>query len=109
MKLDILTAKLLKKGFAQEKAEAYAVEITKIARRYGVNSYDFIDELSEESDFSELGAFIFNNALRFGYKTGKLAPQEMVHPFLEVVGNKRLCNSVITIQMLWHGQVNQSE
>ena len=45
MKLDILTAKLLKKGFGQEKAEAYAVEITKIARMYGVNSYDFIDEL----------------------------------------------------------------
>ena len=52
MKLDILTAKLLKKGFAQEKAEAYAVEITNIAKIYGVNTYDFIDELSEESDFS---------------------------------------------------------
>ena len=75
MKLDILTAKLLKKGFGQEKAEAYAVEITKIARMYGVNSYDFIDELSEESDFTELGAVIFNNALRFGYKTDKLAPR----------------------------------
>ena len=75
MKLDILTAKLLKKGFAQEKAEAYAVEITKIARMYGVNSYDFIDELSTETDFTELGAVLFNDALRFGYKTGKLAPR----------------------------------
>ncbi len=75
MKLDILTAKLLKKGFAQEKAEAYAVEITKIARMYGVNSYDFIDELSAETDFTELGAVLFNDALRFGYKTGKLAPR----------------------------------
>ena len=36
MKLDILTAKLLKRGFDQEKAEAYAVEITKMAKLYGL-------------------------------------------------------------------------
>ena len=51
------------------------MEITKIARMYGVNSYDFIDELSTETDFTELGAVLFNDALRFGYKTGKLAPR----------------------------------
>ena len=76
MKIDILTAKLLKKGFAQEKAEAYAVEITQIAKVYGVNPYDFIKELSLESSFNELGAFVFNNALRFGYKTGKMAQRK---------------------------------
>lgn len=76
MKLDILTAKLLKKGFTQEKAEAYAVEITQIAKVYGVNPYDFIKELSLESSFNELGAFVFNNALRFGYKTGKMAQRK---------------------------------
>jgi len=76
MKIDILTAKLLKKGFAQEKAEAYAVEVTNIAKIYGVNPYDFINELSAESDFNELGAFVFNNALRFGYKTGKMAQRK---------------------------------
>jgi|TARA_B100000768_G_C11219189_1_gene349677 hypothetical protein len=75
MKIDILTAKLLKKGFTQEKAEAYAQEITSIAKLYGVNPYDFINELSKESDFNELGAFVFNNALRFGYKTGKMSNQ----------------------------------
>ena len=75
MKLDILTAKLLKKGFTQEKAEAYAVEITSIAKLYGVNPYDFIDEVSENSAFNELGAFVFNNALRFGYQTGKMTPR----------------------------------
>tara|TARA_R110001606_G_scaffold200480_1_gene348358 strand:- start:462 stop:725 length:264 start_codon:yes stop_codon:yes gene_type:complete len=75
MKIDILTAKLQKKGFTQEKAEAYAQEITSISKLYGVSPYDFINEISTESDFNELGAFVFNNALRFGYKTGKMSKQ----------------------------------
>ena len=75
MKIDILTAKLLKKGFTQQKAEAYAMELTNIAKIYGVNPYDFIDELSEDFSFNDLGAFVFNNALRFGYKTGKMTPR----------------------------------
>jgi hypothetical protein len=75
MKIDILTAKLLKKGFTQQKAEAYAMELTNIAKIYGVNPYDFVDELSEDFSFNDLGAFVFNNALRFGYKTGKMTPR----------------------------------
>ena len=75
MKIDILTAKLLKKGFTQQKAETYAVELTNIAKIYGVNPYDFVDELSEDFSFNDLGAFVFNNALRFGYKTGKMTPR----------------------------------
>ena len=75
MKIDVLTAKLLKKGFPQAKAEAYAVELTNIAKIYGVNPYDFVDELSEDFSFNDLGAFVFNNALRFGYKTGKMTPR----------------------------------
>jgi len=75
MKIDILTAKLLKKGFTQQKAEAYAVELTNVAKIYGVNPYDFVDELSEDFSFNDLGAFVFNNALRFGYKTGKMTPR----------------------------------
>ena len=75
MKIDILTAKLLKKGFSQQKAEAYAMELTNIAKIYGVNPYDFVDELSEDFSFNDLGAFVFNNALRFGYKTGKMTPR----------------------------------
>lgn len=75
MKLDILSAKLLKKGFTKEKAEAYAVELTNIAKIYGVNPYDFVDELSEDFSFNDLGSFVMNNALRFGYKTGKMTPR----------------------------------
>ena len=75
MKIDILTAKLLKKGFTQQKAEAYAVELTNVAKTYGINPYDFVDEISEDFSFNDLGAFVFNNALRFGYKTGKMTPR----------------------------------
>ena len=75
MKIDILTAKLLKKGFSQQKAEAYAVELTNIAKIYGVSPYDFVDELSEDFSFNDLGSFVMNNALRFGYKTGKMSNQ----------------------------------
>ena len=74
MKLDILTAKLLKKGFSQEKAELYAVELTNVAKTYGINPYEFIDEISEDFSFNDLGSFVFNNALRFGYQTGKMTP-----------------------------------
>jgi hypothetical protein len=75
MKIDILTAKLLKKGFTQQKAEAYAMELTNVAKIYGVNPYDFVDELSEDFSFNDLGSFVMNNALRFGYKTGKMTPR----------------------------------
>ena len=74
MKIDILTAKLLKKGFSQEKAELYAVELTNVAKTYGINPYEFIDEISEDFSFNDLGSFVFNNALRFGYQTGKTTP-----------------------------------
>jgi hypothetical protein len=74
MKIDILTAKLLKKGFSQEKAELYAVELTNAAKTYGINPYEFADEISEDFSFNDLGSFVFNNALRYGYKTGKTTP-----------------------------------
>ena len=82
MKLDILSAKLLKKGFTKEKAEAYAVELTNIAKIYGVSPYDFVDELSEDFSFNDLGSFVTNNALRFGYKTGKMTPRTPT-PYVE--------------------------
>ena len=74
MKLDILTAKLLKRGFSQAKAELYAVELTNVAKTYGINPYDFVDEISDDFSFNDLGSFVFNNALRFGYQTGKMTP-----------------------------------
>lgn len=74
MKIDVLTANLKKKGFSQQKAETYAIEIQNIAKTYGVNPYDLVNQVSEDFSFNDLGAFALNNALRFGYKTGKAKP-----------------------------------
>jgi len=74
MKIDVLTANLKKKGFSQDKAETYAIEIQNIAKSFGLNPYDLVNEVSEDFSFNDLGAFALNNALRFGYKTGKVTP-----------------------------------
>ena len=46
MKIDLLTANLKKKGFTQDKAETYAIEIQNIAKSFGLNPYDLVNEVS---------------------------------------------------------------
>jgi hypothetical protein len=76
MNIDILTAQLVRKGFSQERAKVFANEILTIARDYGINPSNLIDHVSEDFKLNDLGSFIVNNALRFGYVTGKMQTRE---------------------------------
>ena len=74
--IDVLKAKLKKKGFTDEKANLFARELTNTARAYGLNPYSLVDEVSTDFKLNDLGSFVINSTLRFGYQTGKVKPQK---------------------------------
>tara|TARA_B100000886_G_scaffold295853_1_gene222835 strand:- start:857 stop:1126 length:270 start_codon:yes stop_codon:yes gene_type:complete len=74
--IDVLKAKLTKKGFTDEKATLFARELTNTARAYGLNPYSLVDEVSPDFKLNDLGSFVINSTLRFGYQVGKVKPQK---------------------------------
>jgi len=74
--IDVLKAKFRKKGFTEAKADMFAREITNVARSYGVNPYQLVDEIKPNFDLNDLGAFVINSSLRFGYQTGTIKPSK---------------------------------
>ena len=76
MKIDIIVAKLVRKGFSETRAKEYAGEIVSLARQYSVTPDYLIDYLSTEFKLTDIGSFLVNNALRFGYKTGTMSGRE---------------------------------
>ena len=44
--IDVLKAKLTKKGFSEEKSDAFARELVNVARSYGLSPYSLVDEIS---------------------------------------------------------------
>jgi hypothetical protein len=75
MNIDILTAKLVRKGFTESRAKLFANEVLTIARDYGVSPSYLIDQVSTDFKLNDLGSFLINNALRYGYVTGKMSPR----------------------------------
>ena len=73
MNIDILVAKLVKKGFSVERAKVFANEILTTAKQYGVDASYLVDQVSTDFKLNDLGSFIINNALRYGYVTGKMS------------------------------------
>jgi hypothetical protein len=76
MKIDLLVAKLIKKGMSQSNAEQYANQLTYFAKSYGVSPNDLIDQLSPDFKLNDLGSFAMNNAVRQGYQTGKMTSKK---------------------------------
>ena len=74
--IDVLKAKLIKKGFTDTKANTYAAELVNVATSYGLNPYQLVDEVSPDFKLNDLGAFAMNSSLRFGYQEGKINPQK---------------------------------
>lgn len=70
--IDLVVAKLINKGFAKERAESYAREVTNIAKANGMSPLTILDAITTDTTISELSSFLINNALRHGYKTGKM-------------------------------------
>tara|TARA_Y100001937_G_scaffold102448_1_gene140891 strand:- start:257 stop:526 length:270 start_codon:yes stop_codon:yes gene_type:complete len=73
--IDVLKAKLVKKGFTDEKANVFARELVNVARSYGLSPYNLVNEVNNDINLNDLGSFVVNSALRFGYQTGKISPQ----------------------------------
>jgi len=73
--IDVLKAKLVKKGFTDEKANMFARELVNVARSYGLSPYNLVNEVNNDINLNDLGSFVVNSALRFGYQTGKISPQ----------------------------------
>ena len=74
--IDVLKAKLVKKGFTDEKANVFARELVNVARSYGVSPYSLVNEVNNDINLNDLGSFVINSALRFGYQTGKINPSK---------------------------------
>ena len=74
--IDVLKAKLTRKGFSEEKSDAFARELVNVARSYGLSPYSLVDEISPDFKLNDLGSFVINSALRFGYQTGKTNPSK---------------------------------
>ena len=71
MNIDIIVAKLVKKGMTQAKAETFANNIIAISKEYGISVSKIIDESSSNIKFNELGNFLTNTVRSKGYRTGK--------------------------------------
>lgn len=72
MNLDILSAQLVRKGFTESRAKVYAAEIKRVSDLYSVDPSYLLDNISQDFKLNDVGSFLINNALRFGYKTGKI-------------------------------------
>ena len=72
MNLDILVAQLVRKGLTESKAKAYAAELKNLSSVYGVDASSLVDQLTDDFELNDIGSFLINNALRQGFKTGKM-------------------------------------
>ena len=41
-----------------------------------VSPYNLVNEVNNDINLNDLGSFVVNSALRFGYQTGKVSPQK---------------------------------
>ena len=76
MNIDIIVAKLVKKGFSETRAKKYAGEVLSLSRQYNVSPDYLVDQVEKDFKLTDIGSFLVNNALRFGYKTGTMSGRE---------------------------------
>lgn len=73
MNPEIIVAKLIKKGFSEQKAEEFTAQLVYFSKFYGLKVSDFIDQIGNDFNLNDLGSFVMNNAVRQGYQTGKIS------------------------------------
>lgn len=71
MNIDVIVAKLKRRGLSTTNAKSFANTIVKLSREYAVSIDDLIDNSSSDMSLSELGNFLTNTVAVKGYKTGK--------------------------------------
>lgn len=71
MNIDIIVAKLKRRGLSDTHARSFANTIVTLSREYAVSIDKLIDNSSSDMSLSELGNFLTNTVAIKGFKTGK--------------------------------------
>ena len=71
MNIDIIVAKLKRRGLADNNARSLANTIVTLSKQYAVSINDLIDSSSSDMSLTELGNFLTNTVATKGLKTGK--------------------------------------
>lgn len=71
MNIDVIVAKLQKRGLSETNAKNLANKVSVMAREFGIPVTDLVNEINNFS-FNELGDFFTNTIAVKGYKTGKV-------------------------------------
>lgn len=72
MNIDIIVAKLKRRGLSNTKAKSFANTIVSLSKEYAVSIDDLIDSGSSDMSLSEIGDFLTNTVATKGFKTGKI-------------------------------------
>lgn len=71
MKIDVIVAKLQKKGYSEENAKVFASYVVTKAKELGIDPFDLLNEETYKTVLTELGDTKLNDARVRGYITGK--------------------------------------
>lgn len=71
MNLDIIVAKLRKRGMSETNARDFTGKLYRVSNDIGIPISDLVDELNNFT-LNELGDFLTNTLSVKGYKTGKV-------------------------------------
>lgn len=71
MNIDIIVAKLVKKGMSKPNASKFANDIIKQAKLYNIPVSEMFEDISK-AELSKMGEFLTNTVSVKGYKTGKV-------------------------------------
>ena len=71
MNIDIIVAKLVKKGMSKPNASKFANDIIRQAKLYNIPVSEMFEDISK-AELSKMGEFLTNTVNVKGYKTGKV-------------------------------------
>jgi polyhydroxyalkanoate synthesis regulator phasin len=71
MNIDIIVAKLVKKGMSKSNASKFANDIIKQAKLYNIPVSEMFEDISK-AELSKMGDFLTNTVNIKGYRTGKV-------------------------------------
>ena len=71
MNIDVIVAKLVKKGMSKPNASKFANDIIKQAKLYNIPVSEMFEDISK-AELSKMGEFLTNTVNVKGYKTGKV-------------------------------------
>ena len=71
MNVDVIVAKLIKRGMSKPSASKFANDIIRQAKLYNIPVSEMFEDISK-AELSKMGEFLTNTVKIKGYKTGKV-------------------------------------